>query len=291
MSQYDAMLRLVLGLPLPKRSEDLRYRGRICCGVVPLKQKIIGDVSSELTMINKSLALPSSFGHWYGVSDGIEGQVLGHITIVADDSSQLLEEVSALGVDSAVSAEVGVERSVGRVVAIVANSREDLNAIGRAVKVFEEFEITYDVCIASAQLTPSRVYAFSESVPENGYVAIIATSRGEPHLATMIASMTTVPVIAHIIPDNETRTSVTARGEGCVGRVVSADGLEPAMLAIRIAASSRGSKRALNNEACSKLHGKLLQRNADVEANILKDALRLESVGFEQFMNENKNKE
>ena len=293
MNQYDIMLRAVLNLPLPEKSEELRYRGNTYCGVIPLKQTVESSTSFELEMLNKSLSVPNCFGHWYGVSDGIIGQVLGHITVIADDTSQLIEEVLKLGLESVESAEFSSGKSAGSIVAIVANSVEDLAAVRGAVKTFQEFEIAYDVCIASAQLTPSRVYAFTESVPTKGYVAIIAASRGEPHLATMITSMTTVPVIAHVIPDfpplvDDTRGHITSRGEGCFGRIVSGDGLEPALLAIRVAASSGGSRSIPSNEICSRLQNKLLQRNMDVEGRILKDALRLESIGFDQFIKESK---
>ena len=80
-------------------------------------------------------------------------------------------------------------------VSIVMGSKSDLQVMQEASKILDYFGIANDVSIMSAHRTPKRAAEFSESAVDNGTKVIIAGAGGAAHLAGVIASLTTLPVI------------------------------------------------------------------------------------------------
>ena len=74
-------------------------------------------------------------------------------------------------------------------------SKSDLPVMQEASKILDYFGISNDVSIMSAHRTPKRAAEFSESAVDNGTKVIIAGAGGAAHLAGVIASLTTLPVI------------------------------------------------------------------------------------------------
>ena len=74
-------------------------------------------------------------------------------------------------------------------------SKSDLPVMQEASKILDYFGIANDVSIMSAHRTPKRAAEFSESAVDNGAKVIIAGAGGAAHLAGVIASLTTLPVI------------------------------------------------------------------------------------------------
>ena len=71
-----------------------------------------------------------------------------------------------------------------------------------AVELLKEFGVEVDVIVASAHRTPAKVHEYAESARENGVGVIIAAAGAAAHLAGVIASYTTLPVIG--VPINAT---------------------------------------------------------------------------------------
>jgi len=80
-------------------------------------------------------------------------------------------------------------------VSIVMGSKSDLPVMQEASKILDYFGIENDVSIMSAHRTPKRAAEFSESAIDNGIKVIIAGAGGAAHLAGVMASLTTLPVI------------------------------------------------------------------------------------------------
>ena len=80
-------------------------------------------------------------------------------------------------------------------VSIVMGSKSDLPVLQEASKILDYFGIENDVSIMSAHRTPKRAAEFSESAIDNGTKVIIAGAGGAAHLAGVMASLTTLPVI------------------------------------------------------------------------------------------------
>lgn len=81
-------------------------------------------------------------------------------------------------------------------VGIVMGSDKDLEVMAEAAKVLDELQVPYEVRILSAHRTPDAMTAYAQSAKERGIQVIIAGAGGSAHLAGMIASETTLPVLA-----------------------------------------------------------------------------------------------
>ena len=80
-------------------------------------------------------------------------------------------------------------------VAIVMGSDSDLPVMGEATKVLDEFQIPWEMTVASAHRSPERAAKFATQAADRGIEVIIAGAGGAAHLAGMIASHTILPVI------------------------------------------------------------------------------------------------
>ncbi len=74
-------------------------------------------------------------------------------------------------------------------------SDSDYPVMKEASKVLSDFGVSFEVKILSAHRSPVFVRNFAEAARENGFHVIIAGAGGAAHLAGVIASYTTLPVI------------------------------------------------------------------------------------------------
>ncbi|MEO0082606.1 MAG: 5-(carboxyamino)imidazole ribonucleotide mutase [candidate division WOR-3 bacterium] len=80
-------------------------------------------------------------------------------------------------------------------VAVVMGSENDLDTMREAVSVLAEFGVPCEVEVISAHRTPDRCRAFARQAQRQGIKVIIAGAGKAAHLAGVIASHTTLPVI------------------------------------------------------------------------------------------------
>ncbi len=80
-------------------------------------------------------------------------------------------------------------------VAIILGSDSDFPAFEGAMDVLDEFGVSFEIMIASAHRSPERVLDFSSKARDNGFKVIIAGAGMAAHLAGVVASHTTLPVI------------------------------------------------------------------------------------------------
>jgi len=81
-------------------------------------------------------------------------------------------------------------------VAVLMGSKSDLTVMEEASVILKQFGIACEMRIMSAHRTPDEVLAFSRDAQANGFSVIIAGAGMAAHLAGVIASHTTLPVIA-----------------------------------------------------------------------------------------------
>lgn len=81
------------------------------------------------------------------------------------------------------------------VVSIIMGSTSDLPIMEKAAKVLDEFAIPFEMHALSAHRTPDEVADFAQNAVDRGIKVIIAAAGMAAHLAGVIASMTTLPVI------------------------------------------------------------------------------------------------
>ena len=81
------------------------------------------------------------------------------------------------------------------VVSLIMGSTSDLPIMEKAAKLFDEFEIPFEMFALSAHRTPDEVEHFAKNAKAKGIEVIIAAAGMAAHLPGVIASMTTLPVI------------------------------------------------------------------------------------------------
>lgn len=74
-------------------------------------------------------------------------------------------------------------------------SDSDLPTMEAAIKVCEQFAVSYEVEIVSAHRTPHRMIEYAQNAHKTGIKVIIAGAGGAAHLPGMTASLTPLPVI------------------------------------------------------------------------------------------------
>ncbi len=85
-------------------------------------------------------------------------------------------------------------------VGILMGSDSDWPTMEHAAKQLAAFGITVDARVLSAHRTPDHAVKFAEEAQGRGMVCIIAGAGGAAHLAGVIASKTTLPVLGVPMP-------------------------------------------------------------------------------------------
>ena len=80
-------------------------------------------------------------------------------------------------------------------VAIIMGSQSDYSVMKDCEKILKLLKIKYQTLIVSAHRTPKRMFQFAETAEKNGFGVIVAGAGGAAHLAGMVASLTTLPVL------------------------------------------------------------------------------------------------
>ncbi len=81
------------------------------------------------------------------------------------------------------------------VIGILMGSESDLSVMEGAFDVLDEFDVPYEVNILSAHRTPEETAAYAATAEKRGLRIIIAGAGMAAHLAGVVASKTTLPVI------------------------------------------------------------------------------------------------
>jgi len=80
-------------------------------------------------------------------------------------------------------------------VAVVMGSKSDYAVMAESLEVLKAFEIPYECRVISAHRTPDRAHQFAVEAEAQGIQVIIAAAGKAAHLAGVMASLTTLPVI------------------------------------------------------------------------------------------------
>ena len=85
----------------------------------------------------------------------------------------------------------------GRVsqVSVLMGSDSDFVIMSKAVDILKQFDVTYEVAVASAHRTPDLVAELVRSAPERGVSVFIAGAGMAAALPGVVAAYTTLPVI------------------------------------------------------------------------------------------------
>jgi 5-(carboxyamino)imidazole ribonucleotide mutase len=164
-------------------------------------------------------------------------------------------------------------------VSIIMGSTSDLPIMEKAAKIFDEFEIPFEMHALSAHRTPAEVEVFAKNAKDRGIKVIIAAAGMAAHLPGVVASMTTLPVIG--VPINSTLEGVDAllaivqMPPGIPVATVGINGsMNAAILAIQIL--------AIQNESLQK---KLVNYKEELKTKIVKANNELTSIKYKFKVN------
>ena len=127
-------------------------------------------------------------------------------------------------------------------VLIVLGSDSDLKVMRASTEVLARFGVPYELRIASAHRTPALAHELSATARERGFGAIIAAAGKAAHLAGVLASGTTLPVIGVPIKSStldglDSLLSTVQMPKGIPVATVAIDGADnAALLAVQMLA-------------------------------------------------------
>ena len=161
-------------------------------------------------------------------------------------------------------------------VGIIMGSASDLPVVKKAIDMLVSLDVPYEVHVYSAHRTPDEASDFSSTAREKGFGVLIAAAGMAAHLAGVVASRTTLPVIG--IPCKSSNLdgldallATVQMPTGIPVATVAIDGAgNAALLAAEILALSDealarriADKRRADTEA-------VLKKNAEIEAEFNK---------------------
>lgn len=153
-------------------------------------------------------------------------------------------------------------------VGIVMGSASDLPVVEKAFGILDNLGIPYEVHVYSAHRTPVEASEFAANARKNGFGVIIAAAGMAAHLAGVLSSRTTLPVIG--IP---CKSAALDGMDALLATVMMPSGIPVATVAIdgsKNAALLAAEILALNDdELANKLEN---LRKADASAALAKDA-------------------
>ncbi len=135
-------------------------------------------------------------------------------------------------------------------VAIIMGSASDARRMSPAREMLERFGVSYEIRVISAHRTPDLASRYADEARTRGIEVIIAGAGGAAHLAGVVASRTTLPVVGVPILTKSLRgldslLSTVQMPTGIPVATVAIDGAANAgLLAVRILSLKHGGLRA-----------------------------------------------
>ncbi len=155
-------------------------------------------------------------------------------------------------------------------------SDSDLPIVEKAVATLAALSVPYEVHVYSAHRTPDEAGAFARAARQNGFGAIIAAAGMAAHLAGVIASMTTLPVIGIPCRSNnldgiDALLSTVQMPSGIPVAAVAIDGgVNAALLAAEMLALSDDALAQRLEQKREADRAKVLEKDAAVSAKFNK---------------------
>ena len=159
-------------------------------------------------------------------------------------------------------------------VGIVMGSDSDLPVVKKATDTLTSLNIPFEVHVYSAHRTPDQVHAFAASAKENGFGVILAAAGMAAHLAGVIASKTTLPVVgipckSSALDGMDALLSTVMMPPGIPVATVAIDGgANAALLAAQILALGDEALAARLDEKRRSDAAKVLEKDATIASRL-----------------------
>lgn len=279
VSQFDAHIRAVLGLPIPPLTMSTPNTHTIMLNILGSQTP-----NGELELCKRALAISGCTIHLYGKTTR-PGRKMGHINITAGSMREAEAKLAEIvAVENTETKEVALPKQIAGTdaapaVGVIMGSDSDLPVMSAACKVLTQFGVPYEVKIVSAHRTPSRMYTYAAEGVSRGLRVIIAGAGGAAHLPGMVAALTPLPVIGVPVKGStldgvDSLHSIVQMPRGVpVATVAINNAMNAGLLAVRILASS-------DNALLSKVEKYI----RDMESEVLTKTEKLETVGYEKYL-------
>jgi len=292
ISQYEAHMRAILDLPIPKKSLRLKEPS--------IMLNILGGakVDSHITVAQGALNVPDASIHLYEKGDARPGRKMGHITVTAPSMGECEQTINPLieltnqiraartdvgppdapvGQNSQDSSSTAAPR-----VGVIMGSDSDLNVLKPGLDLLENtFGIPVDIDITSAHRTPHKMDEYARTAADRGIKVIIAAAGGAAHLPGMAASHTTLPVVGIPVKGSvfDGQDSLYSMVQMPPGVPLGVMGVNNSMNAALYAARILG---AFDDEVKQK-YEKFVK---DMEEEVLAKGQKLRKVGWAEYRRE-----
>ena len=156
---------------------------------------------------------------------------------------------------------------------IVMGSDSDLPIVEKAVGVFKELGIPFEVHVYSAHRTPDEAQAFARQAKAQGFGVLVAAAGMAAHLAGVIATNTTLPVIgipckSSVLDGLDALLSTVQMPTGIPVATVAINGAgNAALLAAEILALSDDALDVRLEEKRARDREKVLGKDRDISAS------------------------
>ncbi len=90
--------------------------------------------------------------------------------------------------------------SEGPLVSIIMGSESDLETMGAARDLLDDWGVPFEIGVVSAHRSPERMFAFARAAESRGIEVIIAGAGGAAHLPGMVSALTALPVLGVPVP-------------------------------------------------------------------------------------------
>ncbi len=155
-------------------------------------------------------------------------------------------------------------------VSILMGSDSDYDVVVAAVDVLKAFDIAYDVRVLSAHRTPHETVKYVSDAEKNGTEVFIGCAGKAAHLAGVIASVTTLPVIGLPI-----KTSLMGGLDSLLSIVQMPTGVPVATVAVNGAANAGLLAVQMLALKYPQLKEKLVKYKADMAAQVAEKDSRI----------------
>jgi 5-(carboxyamino)imidazole ribonucleotide mutase len=154
-------------------------------------------------------------------------------------------------------------------VSIIMGSTSDLNVMGKAAKLLDDFGIPFEMNALSAHRTPAEVEVFAKGAKDRGIKVIIAGAGMAAHLPGVIAAMTPLPIIG--VPINASLSgfdsilAILQMPPGIPVATVAVDGaMNAAILAVQMMATGDDEMMQKLIEYKESLKQKIVKANEEL---------------------------
>lgn len=164
-------------------------------------------------------------------------------------------------------------------VSIVMGSDSDLPVMQEAMVVMEEFKIPHEVLILSAHRSPDETALYAKNAVKRGIKVIIAGAGGAAHLAGVIASYFSLPVIGVPI-----KTSTLSGVDSLYSIVQMPSGVPVATVGIDSAKNAAFLAIQILAVSDKKLQSQLLEYKKKLARSVIVKSEKLRKAGYKKYL-------